>query len=324
MNAQMDRLVIHIGYHKTGTTYLQRSVFAHHPSIVFLGQPFPNYELRCFLRQFKFTPDLEFSDSHMRERFRHLADKVIGEKSPQAQILVPLLSVESLHSGSEWFGARVVEMAERIHAVFSPCKILLTIRNQADYILSNYREYVIHGGRLHLNSFLQDSFQYECWLRPKLHYDRMLELYAKLFGEEMVGVVLFEDFREDVRGTVRGILEYAGVDPMEDINLTVRYGSLSDAAVKVLRHFNRLLCGDFVEQYNMVGRPQVWPSRERVRRKMIAALRKVGPLLGCKSTSGLMSESQRRMVKDHFSQSNRALSEMLGRRDLASIGYFCE
>lgn len=42
-------LVLDIGYHKTGTTYLQNNVFNNHPQIFFLGMPWVDQSVTDFL-----------------------------------------------------------------------------------------------------------------------------------------------------------------------------------------------------------------------------------------------------------------------------------
>lgn len=121
---------------------------------------------------------------------------------------------------------------------FSPnASIIVMLRNPADMLRSMHNHWLFslneditdfdealaaeedrrNGQRIPESAF---------WLRGLLYrsiprYSEQIERFFDVFGRERVHVVLFDDFREDIRDVYAGTLEFLGVDPAYEADLNV-------------------------------------------------------------------------------------------------------
>lgn len=318
-------LVVHVGYHKTGTTFLQRQFFAQHPGIQYLGKPWANQEVASFFAAFNFRNALEFDTAVARQQLGNLMalahedDASPGElKGERGRPIV--VSQESLHTGPEWFGVSVAPMIERLRIVAPAAKVLLTIRNQVAYVDSFYRNYVFHGGKLSLHKFLYDSYFFDCGLGPKLKYDRVIRLYQDAFGASRVYVMLHEDLRRDPRSELKNVCSFMGVQETVFAEGGENVG-LNSLAVPWIRAVNQILASDFHQEYYEIAAPRPSGWRSRARRRVARGLRKAaGHSVFSKFRKGLLRPPDVDYITDYFAASNARLEKVLG-RDLNSQGY---
>ncbi|MDC3244814.1 hypothetical protein OAU16_01050 [Gammaproteobacteria bacterium] len=60
---------VHVGDYKTGTSWLQRSIFPFHPEIQYLGDYFKKNELKEVLIELVVIRDLDFDSKKLRKKF---------------------------------------------------------------------------------------------------------------------------------------------------------------------------------------------------------------------------------------------------------------
>jgi hypothetical protein len=162
--------LIHPGFHKTGTSWLQANVFAN-------SEHFDNFfdheqaEL-LFCR----PHDLEFDPVETRTacaaHLSHCSNKI------------PVLSSEIL-SGLIFTGSTIsATVARRLKSSFDEARILFTVRAQVPMVRSIYSQYIKRGGRLSLERFLnyQPEYGYSWFNRDVVRFDRLVSYYAELFG----------------------------------------------------------------------------------------------------------------------------------------------
>ena len=95
-------LALHIGYHKTATTYLQEYVFNSHPEIIYLGFPWINKKLNSFFVRYKFSHDIDYQPDLFRKNFSSIIRNILEEKTyekgqyPDPKLI--LVSNEGLHN----------------------------------------------------------------------------------------------------------------------------------------------------------------------------------------------------------------------------------
>ena len=313
-------LVLHIGYHKTATTYLQEHVFNNNQEILYLGRRWVKDELRVFFRKYKFTHDLDFDPVLFKSDFENILAGIQDNAYSGWNPKVCLISHESLHSGPEWFGMDVVGRAYRMKHVFPRARIIIGIRNQLDYIESNYKEYVFLGGKLGFKEFFYESFACNCCLLPKLQYDKVISLYRKLFGDDNIHVYLQEELKSDHDETLDELMEFLGVTTsfkpkQEKVNI-----GLNNFSTCLLRVLNRVLAYDFTEQYyrRFMGKANL---NEYIRWRAGHLLRLLAQVLFKKGKKRrLMKKAEIQNITDYFSESNKTLSEMLN-KNLKRLGY---
>ena len=182
---------IHVGYHKTGTTYLQNCGFQGKSDIRLLGGYSSNnndqekslYLLKCKLSEL--GGDV-FCAEKWREDFFSIINSI---ENLEGKILG--VSDEAL-SGNYITGEGDFEIAERIHKVFGKVKVVIVIRNQIDMIDSIYRQYIHLGGVYSFKKFIRSEGQN---ITSKLKYDKLIGKYIELFGKDNVLILPYENIK---------------------------------------------------------------------------------------------------------------------------------
>jgi hypothetical protein len=244
----MERIVdaVHIGFPKTGTTWLQESILPRVPGVVALGKPYlvdARYE--DLLNRFTGCQEFDFSPERMRAEFQELQERNARHFGLESQRLISF----ELLSGELYAGTDAKQLLDRIHRTFGEVKILITIREQKAMVESLYRHYVAGGGGLHVREFLYkvtsptvDIFGTR-HLFLKLRYDRVIEYCYELFGRENVRVLAQEGIARDRAGFLDAYFGFIGVAVPQaaKINREVRNASLSYLGTCVLRPINQVI-----------------------------------------------------------------------------------
>ncbi|HEY0435615.1 MAG TPA: hypothetical protein VGC92_03190 [Phenylobacterium sp.] len=200
-------LLIHVGYHKTATTWLQRILF----------QP-----------DFGYTPIM----SH-EEVFAHLVKPhaLVFDPEPVKALIdarrgrgaagaADVISCEIL-SGNPFFGGRESdEYARRLKAVAPDARILLSIREQHRALASLYMQYISRAGTLTPKAFFADEpvMGYFAFAPEHFEYHRLVGFYRDLFGAENVHVSTQEALVRDSLQLARELGGFAGATGPKDLS----------------------------------------------------------------------------------------------------------
>ncbi|CAN5477641.1 hypothetical protein BH11BAC1_BH11BAC1_11900 [soil metagenome] len=314
-------VVLHIGYHKTATTYLQKLIFPQLTDVLYLGRAWKSAEIHSYFLDNQFTHSLQFDSSAMRERFYSAISKWTETSGIHVQDKKAILvSHESIHSGPEWFGAEFTLMADRMKATLPNAKIIIGIRKQVDYIESNYRTYIMHGGKLGFKKFLSKSYAHNYSLLPKLYFDQAIKYYMNKFGKENVYVYLLEDFKRDLKSELDKILSFAGATTLGIYRKDQVNVGLNKYSIGLLRQLNKLIASDFNEQYyNWMN--QKLNAKEKFRWRIVRALNKFEEIGLISLNKKLCSPEEKKQLNEMFLKSNKNLSLLLG-KDLSALGYY--
>lgn len=301
------RPLLHIGYHKTGTTWLQKRVFPDEGAgFSFVGDP------RAVLTAFFLVDPFDFDPETARKRFR----RKIGEAEERG--LVPVISHERL-SGSPYAGGhdgRVV--ADRLAAAFPGARVLVAIREQTDVILSIYKQYLAWGGAASLEQFLTPPpginrmpvFRYAFY-----EYHRLISHYHGLFGAENVLVLPYELLLAspgDFLGRIGAFVGTSVVVPERERDNV----SLSALSLALKRRANRLLVRDALN-------PAPPFEREGANRRLFKAGRRLDervPVWLLKAQERRWRQLVEDKVGDRYAGSNALTAKLTG-LDLESLGY---
>ncbi len=219
-------MLIHIGFHKTGTTWLQQRYFSRHPGLSVAMHQSAVWE------QLVRPHALVFD-----------AAKVATVESAPS----PVISSERLSGNPHSGGYDSKEIADRLFATFPHAKILVVIREQRSMLNSLYRQYVRAGGVCRLREYLDPVrdgrmplFRYEF-----LQYHHLIEYYQATFGEHQVCVLPYELFDTNRPAFLNAICDYAGVEHWhpEDADEAVN-PSDSDLVTCIKMSINRWHGGD--------------------------------------------------------------------------------
>lgn len=323
MNLNKLDIILHIGYHKTGTTFLQKNVFSGNPEIFYLGRSWISNKLDAFFFDFNFLKDSEFDKDVMIKRFAEIVNYVIKEQNiDMSQKKIMLISHESLHSGSDYFGLRTKEQAYRLKQVFPKAKIIIGIRNQIKMIESNYTNYIHHGGKLTFNYFFHHSDFYNLGLKEKLKYDGLIDLYFEYFKKERVHILIFEQVFSRKNLNLNALNSFLNVETRvnySDIGINKK---LSSKSISILRILNCILVKDFNLQYRnrLQGRQSY---SEKLRWYIIKILKNIEELKfipSSKKIHNFINDSEVKQIEEYFEASNCNLAEQT-KINLRQFGY---
>lgn len=227
--------LIHIGYHKTASTWLQDNLFDNPES------GFERYFSQQDVRDHIVLPgSFKFST----EKLKELYEKTLEEKQA-SEDKVSVLSNERLSGNPHSGGYDSKEIADRLYESFPEGKVLIVVREQLSAITSSYVQYVRAGGPCSINDYLEPPnrgkpviplFDFE-----HFNYLRLVKYYVELFGKENVLVLPYELFREDAQEFCNRICDFAGAKRLASLPFTQRTNRrISTLSSVLLRQSNKL------------------------------------------------------------------------------------
>lgn len=203
MSKSIDKILVHIGFHKTGTSWLQDEVFDREN-----GDFHP---LSALAHHFVFDMDGFILNSFDKNEavIREELSKML-QNAPLSTARMPVMSYERLSGSPFAAGVNANSHASRIKNIFPKAKILIIIRKQADVILSGYFQYLTGGGTLGIDKYLYSKHN---GLRPYFtgnhyHYHHIVSGYLDLFGKHQVLVLPYELFKSDKQAYLERIARF--------------------------------------------------------------------------------------------------------------------
>jgi hypothetical protein len=212
----MPTNLIHIGLPKCASTTLQDRLFAPNEKFIYLGRIKNGYrdgETREVFERITFQDSLEYDADATASLLRSLCAKAAA---PERPILV---SAESL-SVEGRADRRLI--AERLHRLLAPAKILIVLRAQPAMLQSLYLN--------HLRASGQRVVAFEQWLeqtyggvrftdlhRVGLNYEPLVRIYEDVFGADNVVVVPFEQIKDEGSAFFRVLADLLDMSPA-DVN----------------------------------------------------------------------------------------------------------
>jgi hypothetical protein len=297
-------VVLHIGYHKTATTWLQKVVFPVLPGL------HTGVGTAALVEQFVTVDPFRFDPLGTRRRLLHgvPADRIL------------MISSERLsgHPDSAGFDSRV--LADRLHQVFPDAKIIVTIRRQPDMVLACYTEYVRAGGAESLGRFLQPPRGTHRRLPHfdlrYLEYHHLLDHYRTLFGEDRVLVLAYEQLLESAEHYIARLVDFVGTEGPERLDRSKVNASLSPVTLGLKRRTNLIVSRDAINPIGLIDHSGLanLVSRQynRMDRRLPAVVRHLG--------TARMTKRVESACRERFAESNRLTMEMTG-LPLDDLGY---
>lgn len=175
--------IIHIGFHKTATTWLQKGL------VIVKNATYVD-------------PLIIGKEILLKSEFRFYNESNPFEKMSERMVIShEELSGNPINAG--FGGVMETVYANRIHYLFSKRtpRIVIFIRNQYDMVLSQYLQYLKMGGIHSMDSFFNEkipsSFRNKAFKKEYYFYSNIIHLYQNLFGKESVYIYLYEELKED-------------------------------------------------------------------------------------------------------------------------------
>jgi len=306
-------LLLHVGYHKTATTWLQSVLFTP-------GQGFHEVLDHAAVFDRLIAPHgLDFAPADPAERI------AAAQKAAPAGARVDVISLESL-SGLPFAGGRESDAyARRLRAVADlidapRITVLIGVREQCALLASVYMQYLYRAGTQPPRRFFEERpFRgYFGFSAQTFCYDRLVGLYQELFGARNVLVLPQELIARDQQAAVRLIGTACGHDDLARAAWqprTARMPSYPQYAVPLLRrvnHLRREACNpapmiDLGRLGTLGYRGAGWLARKAPLPRAVASARPV-------------TAHVRARFGGRFADSNRRLAEML-HHEVALPGY---
>jgi hypothetical protein len=214
-----------------------------------------------------------------------------------------------------------LQMARRIHKVFGPSQILLTIRNPVSLVASTYSQYIKRTvfrapkgefpDFLGINEWINRGLDSDLTPGHHLDYFRTIQLYSKIFGPQKVHISLYEELVENPKSFINSTCQVLDIDPVEafqlirDKSANVRFSKCHLIETKRIRQ-NTLLANIFKR------------GRYQDRLKMIGFDGSVDP--GNRGLAEDLKQSTRCRIEDLTREGNHCLVEKYG-LPLIDYGY---
>ncbi|HET7627300.1 MAG TPA: hypothetical protein VFK44_02825 [Bacillales bacterium] len=227
----MKRIFLHVGFHKTATTFLQNSIY-------------PN------MTRVRYVPKDDIREDFRKVRLKRLTDDEIGKI--RRRILSyddgrPLLiSFEGL-SGSPFAPKKtkkqqaILEDLRRLFpAAAYDVSLIVGIREQVDLLTSLYIQHIHQGG-----VYSGPEYINYCERNGSLsnyQFDRYLDKVRTVFGDQFY-VMIYERFKREFSSELQQLLDFLGEPeiPTYKDEAKWRNKSLGAAQAAIVRRLNRLV-----------------------------------------------------------------------------------
>jgi len=307
----MTDLLLHIGYHKTASTWLQRRLFSDP-----VGNFFRPGDPRELMRQIALVDDLQFDPDRTRAYFHD----EIGKDLEVANDRVLVLSNERLSGNPHSGGYDSKAIADRLEHVFPGANVFIVIREQRSMIVSCWKQYVQIGGAGSMRSYIRGAGRYAVpqFRLEYFEYHRLIAHYQKLFGREKVLVLPVEMLARDRPRFVSRIADFAGSAAPALSDTTRENVSLSGFACTLKRRPNWILVRNGVNPAAPIASP--WLNDQILSASRWVDRRAPDPVL--QAWDRWQARYATRIAGSRFANSNRETERLTG-LDLAGYGYDC-
>lgn len=200
----MTRHLIHVGYPKSGSTFLQRW-FERHPLLHYAEggvAGFRNVYQMCHTDR---TP------------YRYHVTSCEGLSTPHDRMgAFRMHGVGEVSDAVSGIKDRQAEVCDRLSTLYPGSYILVVTRGFREMVFSGYSQYVRTGGRMSRDEvyesiaerlFIDEHHSYD--------FDYLIGLYEEAFGAENVIVLPYELLRDDQRRFMRVLEDRLGLEHVE-------------------------------------------------------------------------------------------------------------
>ncbi|NKF50094.1 hypothetical protein G3R49_05860 [Shewanella sp. WXL01] len=193
----MKKLVLHIGPHKTASTYIQKSLLENTAYLSSKGWTYPDDEIL----QYGHHPFVNWLLNGDYDQLEHYTERL---KALNSNILL----------SSENFDRLNQQQIQKLHDVVNKCfevHILYVYRRADEKLISSWSESIKHG-----NVQVWQDYALEHLLRPFvsscLGDTGILLKYAKVFGKQYIAVVDYDIAKSDTQDLVELVLALYQID----------------------------------------------------------------------------------------------------------------
>lgn len=321
--------LVHIGYHKTATTWLQKELFSFGSSAFYPLCPtrLMSHALQLpakYMGQFFYRDEEGFlmspfmSHEHIRARVTKELATICESGIPEGKM--PVISNERL-SGNPYNGAYDAKaIADSLFSVFPLAKVLIVVREQEAMIMSMYFQYLRRCGTADIQVFLCQPYDesHTLFSLDHLAYDQRVAYSQALFGEQNVLVLPYELFRADPDTFLKRLSALCGIPiNVEEYPVERRHNEGRNHLVEGrFRWLNLFIQSTSLNAYSpFYSKWSSFAARglKHVLTRMTSRAREEAYIRN-------LREQIHEIVGNRYGRSNAALESITG-LDLASFGY---
>lgn len=189
--------LIHIGYPKTGSTFLQRW-FEGHPQLAFADGRIAGY---------RDVYGIARESVSAEDDVLYRVTSYEGFSAPRASAGQEPVDYSAMARTS--MKAAQTRVCATLATLFPNAHILIVTRGFRSMILSSYSQYVRSGGDAALTDLIAETLNPASreleLLRDPFHYDHLITTYAEAFGAGNVIVMPYELLRDDAAAFLRAL-----------------------------------------------------------------------------------------------------------------------
>ena len=229
-----QEIICHIGFPKTGTTFLQTTIFPNIEGVNYIKSNILKDILHDLIEK-----DDSFYDEdkvHAELAKRHIAN---------SRMLFSYEPLTGHHLKTEF--ANRSQIARRLKSA-NVSKVIITIRNQTDILESTYKQYIKSGGVLKISEFFDFNGNPNPWFYINyFNYERIIDVYSNIFGRDNVKVLQYENLflnGNSMKNELEGGFEIERMKFKGVSELKVNK-SLSNFSIKLLRIINHLTFNNY-------------------------------------------------------------------------------
>ena len=317
----MSKLLIHIGYHKTGTKWLQKELFVPENNVFepidnINGGPSRLANLLIVGEDGYMLSPFESSIKNVRRRILHciaLKKRLLNDKTF-------VMSSERLSGNPHHGGFDSKVIASRLKACFPQAQILIVIREQKSFLMSNYFQYLSRGGTQSIKKYLNTMYdRRQPMFSPHyIDYFPLISEYYKLFDKRNVKVLPYEMFKTEPVKFIDEIGDFVGEKIQIDKDRFQKYHNRKYG--KYVMYYFRFL--NYFIYKNTFNKFSIFHNRifASLARFLKSVLMVVIPQRSDLIITDKISEYIRSWENNRYSESNRKVSELI-EIDLSKYGY---
>lgn len=307
-----EQILIHIGHPRCGSTFLQQVFFPQLPVDIMnrWGEDQSKLNMEIY--------DLVRSKEYCSELFLNWIKSKIDKNYTKL-----VISQETLG-----WDENAYDTCKNLHETFPNAKILIIIRNQFDFIISNYCFKVTTGAFHESRNFIEyieylDGIGYF----KMLEYDRLISYYMDLFGKNNVQILPLEMLYKDPFSFYHKIMKYISIDKKIPLDLNKALVNQSFKNQKVIAKMIKLnkLFAKFYDQFKAINPSIYWDNKVRfcyyhLKTPLVSI---IAYLYHKDDKSVEISDFWKNKLKIQFGQSNERLNKLID-IDLIDYDYIFE
>lgn len=244
--------LIHVGYHKTGSTWLQDVFFYLHDELAVLGSRFDEKNLQAAyvkeVRRLVLGGDLSFNQVEFEQNISKLCQELRESRIQNGNpIAVSGISHEAF-CGDWPTGKNSRFIAQTLANCFPDAKVIIMMREQRSMLTSIYKQYIRMGGVVNFPRFILDpnvsdglvfdDSPHRTHVVEFVKYSRLVNLYQDFFGKENVFVSCLEELRNEKQQFLDDLTGFLGIHQFTPPEFETNV-QLSELSLSILRCNNR-------------------------------------------------------------------------------------